>query len=1126
MPANLNIKLTENDFLELAAGTAACLSKKAPEDLKAANVKAKYSSLKNDEERLEEFRHIMSYDAKSWEYESLGVLRFDSEVYPDLEKDGLPVEIRNASDIKTIQDYIDKNGDKLSFKHKAMLISRADSIAKQEEIQKLADEKLTGNNPFSWRPKIIKEKDGIILDIDKDPRHKTSRNGCWSVSFDSMLRSRGIKGVTQENIRSFRPKLGDKTKDIYKEKYIADVRMNRDNPKDITSMSDNALAFAPDTMLRIFDIKPPNEVNLPKNIKEPLNTNTYFQNTIKTVKNKIIDIIENDRSPIAITLGSHYITIVGLKGDYVYYLETNNTGTVRRMKSLSDIVSGLFFKSRLPLQLVWMSDIKLAKDGQTLYNVPSTYLKVNKDGTLKHSNETIFRAGQSEKSLTEFNGTRVRMINGIEDTTNDKDERSLINKDGLCVSEQAYIPNKLNMKRLRYDMRNRSDYEEKELLNRTISLVGKNPTLPPLRSKNLDELDSSLKPNISIEKLDVPEKRLRDSGDIDIKNRRIINSEERVKKFAEKIEKMMLPGQGNNGRKSIIKLFDRILQGNATYVEREGFKLCFESIGTQLKSQIFIDFVYDSISIYKELGEKAAAEYAAIKDEQSIYGFEDDKNIITDNNDFKKIADYSVKTLFDKDIHTINVIDELFNQYFQGFNKDDVVTTRLLQKGQDYTNAYEHGKRVQNSTLPDEVTIAENGINHKDKLITFTINEAAYNLKTLLEEYKTYENFNISNTDYLIRISDTLDAAKVASLLATVKYKKENPLDIENIKNLEDISTRETQKNADIDALASDIDMTGFLTHVRNAGFKISTPSHKLKMWNEVKSSIENRRQLLMEDNDPVLNIPGSADSLYSLSELQTLFKEKLDRRVFGDRFNYFYNLKDAAELTVLNYLISPGAKRMFYGKGLQNNDGNTERPYGKLIPDADGKYKKSDILAAVKELRDSLLKDQKFMDLLSTKPKTETFYAMYTDANITDINNMLREDENRINRRSPLSNPAIGVENLSDEEKEYFIRTKDELDTIYRMNGKFRSDYMKNIYNSLTEIVNIINHPETENNQFGLKLNELKSNSLKYYKERRGMIFSPLTSRGQQRLEIVENLAAKTDKVIKKAPKRHQYNL
>ncbi len=41
------------------------------------------------------------------------------------------------------------------------------------------------------------------------------------------------------------------------------------------------------------------------------------------------------------------------------------------------------------------------------------------------------------------------------------------------------------------------------------------------------------------------------------------------------------------------------------------------------------------------------------------------------------------------------------------------------------------------------------------------------------------------------------------------------------------------------------------------------------------------------------------------------------------------------------------------------------------------------------------------------------------------------------------------------------------------------------------------------------------------YYKKRQGVIFNPLTDRGKSRLQVVENLIVKTEKMLKPAPQK-----
>jgi hypothetical protein len=143
----------------------------------------------------------------------------------------------------------------------------------------------------------------------------------------------------------------------------------------------------------------------------------------------------------------------------------------------------------------------------------------------------------------------------------------------------------------------------------------------------------------------------------------------------------------------------------------------------------------------------------------------------------------------------------------------------------------------------------------------------------------------------------------------------------------------------------------------------------------------------------------------------------------------------------------------------------------------------------------------------------------MYADykQELRDRTNSISNANYMSKRRADLSKHESVT--LTDEEFNYYKRTKDELDTLYKLDGKFRSKYMDKLYEDLGSIVY-----EAESNHLagnGYKVNtdkvlNLQDKAVTYYKERKGRYFSkPLTDRGQARLQIVESLVHKNDDIM-----------
>ena len=101
-----------------------------------------------------------------------------------------------------MKDYLKANKDKLSASEIEHLNYR---IEVMEEVNKLSENNLKEINKRKALIAPVERKDGTIelVHIHQDNLQNTW-NGCWSVSLQLLLQSRGVR-LTQEQIRGFRP---------------------------------------------------------------------------------------------------------------------------------------------------------------------------------------------------------------------------------------------------------------------------------------------------------------------------------------------------------------------------------------------------------------------------------------------------------------------------------------------------------------------------------------------------------------------------------------------------------------------------------------------------------------------------------------------------------------------------------------------------------------------------------------------------------------------------------------------------------------------------------------------------------------------------------------------------------
>ena len=1132
MPGKIiDLKLTEKDFKDLASGVRSVNSKTA-EWLSEAKIIETYSKLKTYEEKYEFYRKIMYVSGKDWEYYYSSHREKDDAVIGRL-NEILPVEIRNASDIKTLEDYVAQNGDKLDYKQKAIILSLADSINKQAEVAEQAEKE---NPEFQERPEVKYIEGGFYLDDMNHPKGKTSKNGCWSVCYESMIASRGVKGVTQEHIRSVRPKLGENTKAEMTKNKSADRKFQSDDPQDITEFTDNALAFAPNNMIRMYEVKAPGEAQFYLKQNEQINRRDYINATCEAIRKKIEDAIKIDRSPVALTTGGHYINIIGLtdNGD-VIYLETNNKGNAKKTRSLRDIVNTLF-RGNNPVQLVWMSDIKLSKDGETIHNVPSRYLKANKDGSLKLPPEKIYNDGMLDKKPAEYNGIRVRLFSGVDDTAEDKDHRSMLSKAGIVDIEQAYIPKKLNIKFLRKDMKARSAEDEEALCKRTVALVGENiygPDITNRKAKNEDALENRKREAPSLERI-LHDDHASDDAGIG-SNRRFINQDEKSRTECERLKALYKQSVAPElFAPVIVKQYRKIKEGRASVTEKEGFELFMkEEIDLQKKRGIFNTIIRKNANNIIKLGNSSKTEFNLIRQGISGYGIPD-SDIKHNAQLSKDIADFATTQIYSSEIDFYELSNAFLDAYFNDnqFNKDTATQIVLSAKNEEQRNDYLYGFGILGKQAPEGISVAKDGIDKEHKKITLIIPEEVIERERQIQHrlnlYSAYEEDRLT----FIRIAlagpespktvSEADVTNIAEQIAIAELQETKPINRNNLSTEEAIAQRETEKRGKLNRMVDDPHFTGFLKQAGIRTFRRSDVDNKKAAWNNFKVSLDEEINRITTSEEPVVNLPGYDDSYFTLEELQRLFGSIADEMKGNEPLDYVSGMKQAAKAAVCNFLSGPGAKRMFFGKGTDWNNQEQKELRGKLKAAENGQYKRADVMIAVKDLRDSMLQDPMFIDALAKHPTLDKFYDTFKQSVNIDMDTMLAKDKEhqRAVKRGEVqaNNETI---TLSEEDIIYLKKTRNELDTIYKSSGKYRSEYMKNIYGKLKEIIEFADANADPSDKSvtmpAQKMEELKHHSLTYYDERKGVIFNPFTNRGKARLEMVKDLAQKTDKMSQK---------
>ena len=407
----------------------------------------------------------------------------------------LPVHVRNSGNVEEINKYLEENKETISHRAKIYLKKHIEAIQKMEKIKNDAKKSFDEGKPYGTKAEVIVKKEDSVEIKVKQPAIQTSANGCWSCAAQMLIASQGIKGVTQEDIRAYRPKLTEN------DTIIEDDEINKnysyDEARDIMEKCDSILEFAPNSMLHELCIMPYSYGEIENGIERE----DYLKNAVNLTKKQMLHALKEDKSAIALYKPGHYITVVGIDGDNILYKdskerknqdtgETYSANQTFRMP-LSKFVEDNFFKNAntgktIPIKMTWLSEIKLAADGKTIHGLPSEYAYMNDDGQIVPPPEEIHRDnGGADVSMVLREGIKISRIAG--------DERKFLDKNisdytdgGIRKIETVYLPKKLNAAYLKKQLEVRSAEEEKRLteIDKTVYGLKGTPKAVNLNAQN------------------------------------------------------------------------------------------------------------------------------------------------------------------------------------------------------------------------------------------------------------------------------------------------------------------------------------------------------------------------------------------------------------------------------------------------------------------------------------------------------------------------------------------------------------------------------------------------------------------------------------------------------------------
>ena len=376
----------------------------------------------------------------------------------------------NTGDINVIDEYLNAHGNELSFTQRMKLKKQKDAVNEAQKTKNMADllmeqEEEISEKPRVFKPSGAKNPDACELDISL-PSFQTSSQGCLSCGVQMLIHSRGRKEITQEQVRDYRPVRT--TEEIDDNRILINEINNRDGGKIFRDLTDPILAYAPNTMVHELTIQQYNRPTENKGISPA----SYLDNSLEVIKKTIIHAIKIDQSPVVFRKPGHFITIIGIDGDTVKYKDSlarsgnkpNDTHTASLKQLLSNLLINNNAADRAPVEIAWVSDIKLAKDGKSIHGIPSKYTQMKEDGSIQLPPDEIMHEAETFNiSGVNKNGVNIYRIAGDEDNLVNRDDDKMYTDGGIQKFEKVYLPKRLNAQYLKTMAENRTAEEEAEL---------------------------------------------------------------------------------------------------------------------------------------------------------------------------------------------------------------------------------------------------------------------------------------------------------------------------------------------------------------------------------------------------------------------------------------------------------------------------------------------------------------------------------------------------------------------------------------------------------------------------------------------------------------------------------------
>ena len=410
-----------------------------------------------------------------------------------LEDKSVPIWVYNTGDPAVLNEYLKENADAMTYEQQHIVKQSIAATEKRAGLQLGAALKTRNGEPLYDEPEIEYEDRpngdyAVSLKNVTQKEFQNTNKGCWANFFQVLASGKGVD-ITQDDIKNYRPMISrEEAEKTDKETHKS---YNTDNDNSAMEMADSLLAFVPNTMLREVEIAPYGA----EAEKAGISKEQYLENAVRELCGIIKPAVLNDRSPVGLLAGNHYITITGIDGDRVKfknsvpYEEDNTDPDKEYVEPLEDLVRNRLIagNEKIPegVQITWLADIQLAKDGRNIFGVPSEYVTMKENGELTEQPDAIKTGAKNTGGMqTNRIGMLVSRYGGREDTASEQNYRSVFTN-GVIKYEKAYLPKKLDAEYLRKRAEKRDPAVENAMRELDNELLGRAFTKYDI-SKDLD----------------------------------------------------------------------------------------------------------------------------------------------------------------------------------------------------------------------------------------------------------------------------------------------------------------------------------------------------------------------------------------------------------------------------------------------------------------------------------------------------------------------------------------------------------------------------------------------------------------------------------------------------------------